>query len=65
MEEEDLTEFFKDCGEIRSVRKLRNGKAFVKFVTAEGQTNAFAKDNEEYNGRSIKIGPSFNKEEGA
>lgn len=36
MEEDDLEEFFKDCGELRSIRKLRNGKAFCKFTTVEG-----------------------------
>ena len=56
--EEDVREFFKDCGEIVQV-KLIKGKAWVKFATYESQEKAYMLDQFDMLGRNVSVSISY------
>lgn len=59
--EDDIKEFFVDCGEIQSVNLLKNtdgrskGIAFVRFNDEESIANAVNQSGAEHMGRNITI----------
>jgi len=65
--DDEIKQQFSDCGEIKGVELIqkRDGKfagvAIIEFETAEGATNALAKNEEEFYGRKMLL--SYPKEE--
>lgn len=59
--EEDITNFFRDCGNVVSVRlgKGDNGRSkgycHIDFESEEGVENALKKSGEEFDGRKIRV----------
>lgn len=60
--EEEIREFFKDCGEIHSVRLVRDGNTgigkgfgYVNFVSKDGVVLALQKNGQSINGREVRI----------
>jgi len=64
---EEIKEHFSSCGEIKNVELIQNregrfaGVAVIEFETAEGATNALARNEEEFHGRKMFL--SYPKEE--
>jgi nucleolin len=66
--EENLNEFFSDCGGLISVRIPRDldnrprGFAFLEFDSAESASKAFQKNGMEFDGRSIRVDAAGQKQ---
>jgi cold-inducible RNA-binding protein len=63
--EQELQDFFKDCGEIVQVNVVKDrdtgrprGFAFVTFASAEGAESATKLDGHDCSGRQLKINPA-------
>jgi len=63
--EEDIREFFKDCGQIVKIRLLKNPETgefrrsgFVEFETDEGAKKALKKNGDNLQDKEIKVGRS-------
>lgn len=69
--EQDLHNFFSDCGEVTDVAVLLDkitgkarGFAFVTFENADGMNNAISKNGSDMMGRSLKISQAEQKPKG-
>jgi nucleolin len=69
MDDADLEEAFRDCGEIVSARVIREketnksrGFGFVEFATEEAAAKAKKKDGEKVDGRTIRVSNAQEKE---
>ncbi len=62
VKEDDLYEFFKECGDIEAVRVVRDartgvgkGFGFISFKSKDGVILALEKHEQEFNGRVLRV----------
>lgn len=65
--EADLSEHFKECGEMESIRMLNDdtgsfkGVCFITFLTKEGLTEALKYNDTDCGGRTLRVNPAESK----
>jgi len=68
-EEEDLGDFFDDCGKIRKIRIVKRdgqsrGFGYIEFQTTEAVQKALTRSGAKIDGRTIKVDIAYDSRRG-